>query len=164
MNLAEILIESIETEISQARVVLEKAKEVDLDFSPGYGLKSLKDLANHLVQIPKMDRRIFTMDIKKAEEAQELEKKLKRDSIHGMLEVLDSGTEELVEFFKDASHSELLEKKITPFYMKDVKESLAHYLQEMATHIAMHKMQVWMYLKLAGKDVDMMTYYGVKKD
>ncbi|MBD3407885.1 MAG: hypothetical protein GF411_17325 [Candidatus Lokiarchaeota archaeon] len=164
MKLANILLNSIRTEVDQAKVVLEVAEGVDFDFTPGYGLKPLRSLANHLVQIPKMDFRIFTMMMENAEQAQAYERELTRNSIQDMLQVLDEGMEEVEEHFKDMSDNELLEKKITPFYVQDVKESLTHYLQEMATHIAMHKMQLWMYLKLAGKDVNMMTYYGIKHD
>ncbi len=55
---------------------------------------------------------------------------------------------------------EFFAKTLKPFYESGPMRSWANYMPEFITHLAMHKMQLWMYLKLAGVEVNMMTYYG----
>ena len=81
-----------------------------------------------------------------------------------MVEVFEKGIKRVVAYFKGMQDKEFLEENITPCYMKGPPKSWAHYLSDITRHLAMHKMQLWMYLKLAGKPVDMMTYYGVESE
>ena len=59
--------------------------------------------------------------------------------------------------------NEILEKKLKAFYEQGEESNWAHYIPEITTHLAMHKMQLWMFLKLSGVPVSMWTYYGVPK-
>ncbi len=58
------------------------------------------------------------------------------------------------------SEKEFFAKTLKPFYQQGDAKNWTYYMPEFITHLAMHKMQLWMYLKLAGADVNMMTYYG----
>ena len=152
-----------ERESTQARFVLASIKDVDLEFSPYEGMRSLINLANHLAQIPILDFRFYSKEFETFEEVQEWEKKLHRSDIPGLLAVFDEGIEVIKKHFENLSDDEILEKKLKAFYEEGPEKNWAHYLPEITTHLAMHKMQLWMYLKLAGAPVSMWTYYGVPR-
>ena len=162
-KLSQILVEMLEHESLQARFVLAAVKDVDLTFSPYEGMRSLLDLANHLAQIPSIDLKFFSNEFKTFEEVNDWEKKLHRSDITRLLTVFDEGIQTLKEYFENMSNKEMLEKKLKAFYEEGPEKNWAYYLPEIATHLAMHKMQLWMYLKLAGVPVSMWTYYGVPK-
>ena len=163
-NIAEISISGFIHESDQVKVVIKSAVDQDFSFSPKEGMKPLKDLINHLAQIPSLDFSFYKMDIEKIEQAQKMEKDLNRETIDEMVEVFEKGIKRVVAYFKGMQDKEFLEENITPCYMKGPPKSWAHYLSDITRHLAMHKMQLWMYLKLAGKPVDMMTYYGVESE
>ena len=156
----EVLLSVFNHEAKQARVVLEVAKNADSKFTPMEGMRSLLEVANHLAQIPSLDYRMYLKEIDSTESAQSWEKKLNRESIDEILVVFDKGIKDVNEFFKGMNDKEFLEKKLKPFYEQGDQKGWDFYMPEFITHIAMHKMQLWMYLKLAGMDVNMMTYYG----
>ncbi len=163
VKLSQILVEMFEKESLQARFVLAAIKDVDLTYSPLEGMRSLIDLANHLAQIPVIDLKFFSNEFKSFDEVQEWEKKLHRSDIPGLLTVFDEGMKTVKKYFESLSDDEILEKKLKAFYEEGPKKNWAHYLPEMTTHLAMHKMQLWMYLKLAGAPVSMWTYYGIPR-
>jgi hypothetical protein len=63
------------------------------------------------------------------------------------------------EFISKLSDDQLTENSLKPFD-QEAPKSWAYYIPEITTHLAMHKMQLWMYLKLAGAPVSMRSYYG----
>ena len=150
----------IEHESKQARFVLAAAKDVDLKFSPKE-MKPLIDLANHLAQIPLIDYKFFNMDFDNFDQTKKMEKDLHKDSIDELLTVFDKGIDYIKGNFAGLSDEEVLEDNKKPFYESGPEKNWAHYLPTIATHLAMHKMQLWTYLKLAGAQVNMMTYYGI---
>ena len=77
------------------------------------------------------------------------------------LRVFDEGVKRTEKRLNKMSEKELFEKNLQPFYESGDAKNWAYYIPEMTRHLAMHKMQLWMYLKLSGLAVDMMTYYGV---
>ena len=160
-KIVDVLLDSFNHEAKQAKVVLAAAKSVDMDYTPGQGMKPLKELANHLAQIPSLDHRMYSREIETVEQAQAQEKELSRDDLDGMLSVFDDGIAAVNAKFRDMSDKDLLENKLKPFYETRSEKNWAYYMPEFIRHMAMHKMQLWMYLKLAGVKVDMMTYYGV---
>jgi hypothetical protein len=78
-----------------------------------------------------------------------------------MLTAYDQGIESIKEYISKLSDEQALENNMKAFYQDGPDKNWAHYLPEITTHLAMHKMQLWMYLKLAGAHVSMWTYYGV---
>jgi uncharacterized damage-inducible protein DinB len=159
--ISELLLEMLVHESKQARFVLTVAKDTDLKFSPNDKMKPLLDLANHIAQIPLIDYKFFNMDFDNFEQTQKLEKELHKDSIDELLTIFDQGIEYIREHFAKLSDEEVLEKNKKPFYEEGPMKNWAHYLPTIVTHLAMHKMQLWMYLKHAGAPVNMMTYYGI---
>ncbi len=160
-GIIDVLMDSFKYEARQARVVINKAKLAKHDFVPTKGMRSLIDLVNHLAQSPLMDPAVYSSELKSVEAAQKREGELYRKDIEGALDVFDEGIERAIQRFSNMSDKELLEKRLLPFYETGERKNWAYYISEMTRHLAMHKMQLWMYLKLNGLDVNMMTYYGI---
>jgi uncharacterized damage-inducible protein DinB len=160
-KMSKLLLDMLEHESSQARFVLEATKGIDLNFSPKDELKPIIDLANHIAQIPLIDYKFFNMEFENFKQTQQLEKELRKDTIGELLTIFDQGIQYIKMHFEKISDEQVLENNRKPFYESGPKKNWAHYLPTIATHLAMHKMQLWMYLKLAGAPVSMWTYYGV---
>ncbi|MFW9889159.1 MAG: hypothetical protein ACFFER_13320 [Candidatus Thorarchaeota archaeon] len=163
-NISDVMLKMFLHECKQARVVLECAKGLDFDFVPKEGMRPLKTLANHLAQIPSLDPAMYRSEIENMEQAQAREHELSREDIDSIITVFDEGVESVKEQFTGMSDDEYLAANLQPFYEQKEKKSWEYYFAEFTTHISMHKMQLWMYLKLAGADVNMMTYYGVPSE
>lgn len=160
-TIPKILLHTLERESSQARFVLATAKGIDLKFTPNDELRPMVDLVNHLAQIPTIDFKFFSMKFKSFEEVKAMEKELYRDTIDDMSILYDRGIEEIKEFISNLTDEQIQENNLKAFYEDGPAKSWTHYIPEITTHLAMHKMQLWMYLKLAGAPVSMWTYYGV---
>lgn len=154
----------LEHESSQTRFVLATAKGTDLKFVPKEEMRPLIDLTNHLAQIPLIDFKFFSMEFKSFEEVRTMEKELRQDTIDDMLTIYDQGIEKIKGYISKLSDEQVLENKLKAFYQDGPEKSWTHYIPEITTHLAMHKMQLWMYLKLAGANVSMWTYYGVPQN
>ena len=159
-SVVDVLLKVFDHEAQQARCVLAAIKNTDLDFIPQEGMRPLKALANHLVQIPLLDPIMYVQEISDMKQSQAQGKELNRDTVEEMLVVLDEGVEAVKKRFAGMSEKEFFAKTLKPFYEQGDAKNWAYYMPEFITHIAMHKMQLWMYLKLAGAEVNMMTYYG----
>jgi hypothetical protein len=162
-TLSKVLFDMLTNESNQVRFVLAAAKGMDLQFSPKDKMRPLIDLANHIAQIPILDYKFFNMEFDSFEQTQKMEKDLHRDSVDELLVIYDEGIEHIKEHFSKQTDDQVLENNKKPFYEQGPLKNWAHYLPTIATHLAMHKMQLWMYLKLAGAPVSMWTYYGVPK-
>lgn len=163
-NMVDVLLDSFKHEAGQARVVIDKAKMAKSDFVPVKGMRSLIDLVNHLSQIPHLDPAVYSSKLGSNEAIQKREKELRRTDISDALHVFDESVENTEKRFRRMTDEDFLKKNLQPFYESGSSKNWAYYIPEMTRHIAMHKMQLWMYLKLSGLDVDMMTYYGVVKE
>ena len=163
--ISSILLDMLTNESKQTRHVLESAKHVDLQFTPKAGIRPISDLANHIAQIPLIDLKFYSMEFKTLAEVQATEISGRKNSIDEMLIVYDQGIEKIKAFISKLSDEQLLENNLkvtlSLFYQDRPEKSWSHYIPEITTHLAMHKMQLWMYLKLTGAPVNMMTYYGI---
>ncbi|TFG33759.1 hypothetical protein EU527_06960 [Candidatus Thorarchaeota archaeon] len=148
-------------EIEQALFVLQAAKGTDLNFTPYEGMRSLLDLANHLAQIPSIDFKFYTKEFLAFEQVQEYEKELRKSDLSELMVIFNEGVKTITEHIESLSDTEILDNNLKAFYEEGTDKNWAHYLPEITTHLAMHKMQLWMYLRLAGVPVSMWTYYGV---
>jgi uncharacterized damage-inducible protein DinB len=155
-----VLLETFEGEAKQARCVLEAVKDSQMQYVPMEGMRTLGELANHLAQIPLLDPDFFNGKISDVENARAREAELNRETTSDMISILDEGIKAMTQKFSNMSEDEFFSKTLTTFYEQGPKRNWAHYFPEIITHIAMHKMQLWMYLKLSGASVNMMTYYG----
>jgi len=156
-----VLLEVFEREANQAKVVLTAINKTPKDYIPKEGMRTLWELANHIAQIPLLDPNMYSMKIANVEQAQAKEKELRSADLKGLLSIFDKGIKEVNKRFKNMTEKEFFAKNLKPFYETGPEKNWAYYMPEFITHISMHKMQLWMYLKLAGAKVDMMTYYGI---
>ncbi|MDO8055471.1 MAG: hypothetical protein Q6361_01290 [Candidatus Hermodarchaeota archaeon] len=155
-----VLMDTFELEAQQARCVLNVVKDSDMKFTPKKGMRTLGGLANHLAQIPHLDPSIYDGEIASIDEARASETDLNRDTITEILTVFDEGVAAMKKRFVKMTEKTFFAKELLAFYDQGEPRSWANHLPDIITHIAMHKMQLWMYLKLAGYPVNMMTYYG----
>jgi uncharacterized damage-inducible protein DinB len=160
-TVVDVLLEVFEREAQQARVVLSTINNTPKNYTPKEGMRTLWELANHLAQIPLLDPSMYSGKIANLEQAQAEEKRLKSDDLKGVLSIFDKGIKEVNKRFKKMTEEEFFAKNLKPFYETGPEKNWAYLMPEFITHIAMHKMQLWMYLKLAGANVNMMTYYGI---
>ena len=159
-SIIEVLLETFEEEAKQARCVLKVIKDSQLSYTPKEGMRTLGELANHLAQIPHLDPSFFDGEITDFEDARAREATLNRKLVTDLITVFDEGLAKVKKRFSKMSENAFFAMNLKAFYEKGPKRNWAHYLPEIITHIAMHKMQLWMYLKLSGAPVNMMTYYG----
>ncbi|MFW9851166.1 MAG: hypothetical protein ACFFF4_18720 [Candidatus Thorarchaeota archaeon] len=160
-RIVEVLLDSFKHEAKQARVVIDVARNAKSGFKPSEDMRTLEEIVNHLAEIPTLDPSFYSGEMKSVEDAQKMEKDLWRDNIDDALTLFDKGIEGVRERFREMTDEQVLEENLQSFYEKGPMHNWAYYIPEMTRHIAMHKMQLWMYLKLSGLDVNMMTYYGV---
>ena len=156
-----ILIEMLERESAQARFVLAAAEGVDFQFCPYDNMKSLGGLANHLSLIPFIDFKFYKKEFEDFESVHATEEKLKRSLVKEMLKVFDEGIETIKNHLSPMSDEDVLKANLKTFYEQGPETSWTQVIPDITTHLAMHKMQLWMYLKLSGAPVSMWTYYGV---
>lgn len=147
-------------EAAQAKTVISIIKPEYFSFTPKEGMRSLIELTNHLVQIPFIDLKLFSGEFSDFEQTRKYEAELNRFKVDELLKVYDDGVEEVKSYFTAMSDQEFFTFNVNPFYVKGSAKNWAFYLPESITHIAMHKMQLWMYLRLLGAKINMMTYYG----
>ena len=159
-----ILLNMLEHESSQARFVLASAKGVNMQFTPMDSLRKMVDVANHLALSPLVDFNIYTKKLQDFDQVHEMEQQLECEDIESMLEVFDEGIRVIREHFSALSDEQVLEKNLRAILEQGPDRNWAHYLPEITTHLAMHKMQLWMYLRLAGAPVNEWTYYGVHRN
>ena len=162
-TISKILLDMIEDESRQTRFVMAVAVGSDLDFRPSDEMRSLIDLINHLAEIPTIDLKFCAMQFNDFDEVHAMERELRRDTIDELLAIYDKGMETIHEFISKLSDNQLTENSLKPFDLEGPPKSWTRYIPEITTHLAMHKMQLWMYLKLAGAPVSMWTYYGVPR-
>jgi uncharacterized damage-inducible protein DinB len=152
--------DTLKEEAKQARCVLSVIKDTQLSYTPKERMRTLGELANHLAQIPHLDPSFFNGEISDFEDARAHEKKMNRETVTDIITIFDEGIESVKNRFSTMTEDVFFAKTLKAFYEQGPKRNWAHYLPEIITHIAMHKMQLWMYLKLTGAKVNMMTYYG----
>ncbi|MFW9848053.1 MAG: hypothetical protein ACFFF4_02870 [Candidatus Thorarchaeota archaeon] len=163
-RIVEVLLDSFKHEASQARVVIDVARKAKYGFKPKEELRTLEEIVNHLAEIPTLDPSFYSGEMKSVEDAQKMEKDLWCKDIDDALTLFDKGIEGVLERFREMTDEQVLEENLQSFYEKGPMHNWAYYIPEMTRHIAMHKMQLWMYLKLSGIDVNMMTYYGISSE
>jgi uncharacterized damage-inducible protein DinB len=159
-SIVEVLLNVFEHEAKQARAVITAIQDIDMKYTPKKGMRTLNELANHLAQIPFMDPSMYSREIADMEQARLREKELNRTQTADILAVFEEGIQAVKTRFAGMSKQDFFAETLKPFYLQGPDKNWAYYMPEFITHIAMHKMQLWMYLKLSGAQVNMMTYYG----
>ena len=136
----DVLLEFFEDEVSEARAVIEKVKEIPLDSKLTKDSRTVLELINHMAQIPKIDVDIYSGKFDSGENTHKMEIELDRKSVDAVLQVFDECCEYLRNYFKNIADKELTEKKFRPFYEPNSDfKSWDHFLPKLTAHIAFHK-------------------------
>lgn len=156
-TLRNVLLHEMEVGIQSTGNLLQKVKADDWDYRPADNMRSLKELAWHLVSIPETDLAIMKESTQ--EEVAQLEQKFRElESPEQMAAAMNEGYEVYKAYITSLSADEFLNKKTTPFYL-DKGATQASWLTETVTHIFHHRGQFFTYLKQLGYDVSMMDLY-----
>lgn len=135
--------------------LLKKVKESDWDYRPRENMRTLHELAHHLVMIPETDLAI--LQEKSEEEVQSIESCELPDA-DSMSTAMEQGFEKLKSYFSSLSDQVFLDKETRPFYM-DEASTQAKWLTEIVTHTFHHRAQMFNYMKQLGYDINMFDLY-----
>jgi uncharacterized damage-inducible protein DinB len=126
-----------------------------LDWRPRENMRSVMELANHLAQIAAIDLKI--MQGAPQPEVQALEASLHRSSPAELIHVWRSGLGALAEYYGSLTTDQFEHQIGTAFYGHAAP--LSEWLLEVITHAHHHRAQLFTYLKILGRPVDMFTLY-----
>lgn len=151
------LYHELELAIRTTKRLLSKIKAEDWNYRPRDNMRSLQELAHHLVLVPITDLAIlqekteeevhqYCKEIDGVTDAEELSKKM------------DLGYQALRTYMDGLSEEDFLHKQTKAFYL-DFGKSQAAWLTEIVTHTFHHRAQLFNYLKQLGYDVTMFDLY-----
>ena len=156
-EMKQMLYEELELITRTTANLLEKIAPEDWDFRPQENMRSLKELACHLVAIPAVD--LLILQEKSQEEVHELEAQIEAgENRHAWIQSMQSGVEELKQYMDNLSDEDFLQRKTKPFYL-DHGTVQAKWLIEIVTHAQHHRAQLFTYMKTKGYDVNMFDLY-----
>lgn len=126
-----------------------------LDWRPHEKMRTVEELANHLVQIPAIDLQILQGGTQ--EEVRAMEGHLHQSDPAELLAVWQGGVQAVREFFLPLTPDQFRSQVGKAFYGHEAP--LQEWLLEIITHAYHHRAQLFTYLKLLGRPVDMFTLY-----
>ncbi|WP_040979451.1 DinB family protein [Oceanobacillus jeddahense] len=155
--LREELLAELELGIRSMEGLLKKVDKKDWDYRPAENMRSLRELARHIVSIPEVDLNLWQE--KKQETIQQLESKYEKlESSEEMTEAMNQGLQLYKTYMLSLSDEDFLKKKTKPFYLEK-GETQAHWLVEEVSHVFHHRAQFFTYLKQLGYEIDMFDLY-----
>jgi uncharacterized damage-inducible protein DinB len=152
----ELLLHELSVLVRTTRQLITKIGPSHWNFRPHESMRTLKEVAAHLVQIPAVDLAILQENDEIA--VRQLEAELSADEKEGMIDTLETGYTRLKEYMESLDEHSFFEKKTTAFYAHE-PSSQAKWLLEIVTHMAHHRAQLFNYLKQLGYDVQMFDLY-----
>ena len=126
------------------------------DWRPRENMRSCWELANHLVSIPATDTVIAQEKDQPAVQAKETGREA--TTVEGLDGVWDQGMEELIAHYSALPPDQFESLETTSFYGH--KAVAKTWLVETVTHVHHHRAQLFTYLKLMGRPVDMFYLYS----
>lgn len=156
-ELKQMLFEELELIVRTASNLIIRISPEDLDFRPAANMRSLQELAIHLVSVPYVDLLILQENaepvIREAEQGIEAE-----GSPEGWVNRMKSGAASLKTYMESLSEEDFLHRTTRPFYLEH-GTAQAKWLIEIVTHAQHHRAQLFTYLKIKGYDVSMFDLY-----
>ena len=158
-KMKEVLFSEWDVAVRTISNLLMKVQDKDWDYRPRENMRTLLELANHLVQIPAVDLAIGQE--KNEQEVRNLENKLRSGSAAELIDVLNNGYQDFKSYYDSLSDTDFFERVSKPFYFGDEMEghTQAKWLTESTTHIFHHRAQFFNYLKELGYEVNMFDLY-----
>lgn len=126
-----------------------------LDWRPRENMRTVMELANHVAQVPSVDLAILQGGTEA--EVRALEGSLRRSSPAELVHVWRSGLGAVAEYYGTLTPEEFETKVGTAFYGHAMP--MSEWLLEIITHAYHHRAQLFTYLKMLGRPVDMFTLY-----
>ncbi|HET7657744.1 MAG TPA: DinB family protein [Bacillales bacterium] len=151
----EVLFHEMQVGIKTTQALLEKVRAEDWDYRPRENMRTLRELAHHLVMIPETDLAI--VQEKTQEEVQAIEGRELPDAA-AMNEAMEQGFLRLKDYYYSLSDQDFLEKETKAFYAP-AGATQAKWCVETTTHIFHHRAQMFNYMKQLGYDINMFDLY-----
>lgn len=158
-QIRELLFEEMHTGVRTVKNLLAKIPEELWDFRPSEGMRTLQELANHLVQIPHIDMAI--MKELSQEEVQQLEHQLLAEKPEQMADVMEGGFLAFKDYYESLPAQDFFHAEFKPFYFEEGQPGLspAKWLVEVTTHVFHHRGQLFTYMKQSKLDINMFDLY-----
>lgn len=153
----ELLLEELGVGVRTTKKLLKRVKPGEWDFRPADNMRSLGELANHLVQIPLIDLAI--LQEKSEEEVRRMEAEHTASDPEELCELMERGFQLLCDYMRSLEEEAFLTRTTRPFYAEH-GSTQAKWLIEIVTHIYHHRAQLFQYLKQLGHPVNMFDLYG----
>lgn len=156
-TLKEMLYKELDLAVRTTRGLLSKIKSDQWEYRPRENMRTLQELAHHLVLVPITDLAI--LQEKSQEEVAQYYREIEhlRDG-EELGRLMEKGSAALKAYMDGLSEEDFLHKKTTAFYMEYGTEQ-AKWLIEIVTHIFHHRSQLFTYLKQLGHEVNMFDLY-----
>nr|WP_289039487.1 DinB family protein [uncultured Allobacillus sp.] len=155
--LRNVMFEEIELCVRKTQSLLLQIKDTDWAFRPAENMRTLRELAIHLVSIPETD--LYILKEEPLESVQELENKYNLlQTATDMSVVFEEGYHALHEYMTSLTEEEFFTKKTKAFYMED-GHTQVQWLAEIQSHVFHHRGQFYNYLKQLQYDVSMADLY-----
>jgi uncharacterized damage-inducible protein DinB len=151
-----LLLEELSLLVHTTHHLIDKIEPEDWSFRPHESMRTLKELAVHLVQIPATDLAILQERDEIA--IRQLEKKLTPETHADYHRILREGFAELSSYMNGLSEYFFFHHKTKAYYNQE-PTTQAKWLIEIITHMAHHRAQLFNYLKELKRDVTMYSLY-----
>ena len=150
-----LLLNELDWIVANCCRLFELIKAEHLDWRPRDDMRPLKELVNHLAQIPAVDLRIVKgdgeMDVEKLEES------LDNDNPATWCGVMKDGARDMRRFMELLSFDDYENGSATAYFGRT--QTHARWLLEAVNHIYHHRAQVFMCQRLIGYDVGTRELY-----
>lgn len=153
----DLLLQELELAVRTTRELLKKIKVDEWSYRPADKMRTLQELAHHLVLVPASDLAILQEHSE--EQVHKLDEEIAGITDAAVLgEAMDRGLQQLRTYMNGLTENELLTLKTKPFYL-DHASTQAKWLVEITTHAFHHRAQLFNYLKQLGHPVTMFELY-----
>jgi len=150
-----LLLNELDWIVANCCRLLALVKPEDLPWTPREGMRTLKELANHLAQIPAVDLRIVKGDGEL--DVQKYEQELNSELADNWCAAMKDGARDLRRFMELLSFDDYENGSATAYFGRTQTNS--RWLLEVVTHIYHHRAQLFMYLKLSGYEIGTRDLY-----
>lgn len=154
-TMKEVLFHEMQVGVKTSQALVGQIRSEHWDYRPQENMRSLQELAHHLVMIPETDLAI--MQEKDQEVVQQIEGRDLPDTT-AMSEAMEQGLGRLKDYFYSLSDPDFLQKETKPFYL-ETGSTQAKWLVETTTHIFHHRAQLFNYMKQLGYEISMFDLY-----
>ncbi|MBD0382582.1 DinB family protein [Paenibacillus sedimenti] len=162
-RIKDLLFEEMELALTTTCSLLSLIKEDQWEYRPNENMRSLIELARHLVHVPAQELAILQ------EQSMEQVRSLVISVMHlkdaaALSDVMHRGVAALKDYMNSLDETELLYKSTAPFFAKHQPAVQFKWLMEITTHLYHHRGQMFTYMKQLDLPVSMRDLYGPVSD